>query len=157
VKRLVAVLIFVCCVAAFSHASDRDVQAVVSALEQRYGLHHTDIPWMAKPFMKSSGLPRDVGLFENQAIPASVSLQELESLASAALGAEWHAFVRVSSRRDNERTLVFAKPEGKHMILLIVSAEAHETTVVKTRLDGTETGKWLNNPENESEKKAEHQ
>ena len=155
-KRILVALFIIWMMCVVASAQDRDVQAVVSAIEQRYGLRHRGLPWIAKPFIKTAGAGMSIELFEDQRLPDSASLKELDDLTSGALGGGWRSFIRVDSRRDHERTLIYAKPEGRHMLLLIVAADAHETTVLKMKLGGTETKNWLENPEHESEQRSGH-
>lgn len=148
-KRLLVVLSVVCCMSTVGCARDRDVQAVVSAMEHRYGLHHSSIPLFARAFIPAGSPAKGVEFFENQRLPASVSMQELETLATTALGAGWKAFVRVDSKRDREKTLIYAKTEGKQMYLLVITTEADETTVAKLKADGPEAKNWIVDPVHE--------
>jgi hypothetical protein len=43
--------------------------------------------------------------------------------------------VRVWSHRDGERTVIFAKPEGKNMKLLVATVESDDAVVVQIKID----------------------
>lgn len=150
-KRVAVVFILLCAFSPLVTAADRDVDAVVNAMEEQYGLHHQNVPWIARAFMKpalwGSGASLSIKLFENQHLPESASLQTLDELIGKALDPSWRPFVRVNSRKDRERTVIYAKGEGKHMLMMIVSAERDETTVLKMKLDTSEARKWVDEPQ----------
>lgn len=146
-KRLLLVLTILGCFPLAVSAVDTAVNAVARAMESSYGMKQTHLPWIAratmKPFLKGSGVSTDFVVFEHQRLPASVSLDELQELTQKSIGPEWSPFVRSESHKNGERTLVFVKFEGKHMLMLIVSAERQETAVVKMKVDGSKAADLL--------------
>lgn len=150
-KRILLVLLLVCACSAVAAAADGDVDAIVKAFEQQYGLRHKNLPWIARAFMKpalaGSGVSMNVKLFEHQSLPDTASLQAIEDIAGKALDESWRPFVRVCSRRDGERTLIYAKGEGQHLLMLIISSEPDETVVLKMKLKPSEAETWIAEPQ----------
>jgi hypothetical protein len=146
-KRLLLVLTILGCFPLAVCAVDTAVNAVARAIESSYGMKQTHLPWIAratmKPFMKGSGVSTDFVTFEHQRLPDSASLEQLQELTQKALGPEWSPFVRSESHKNGERTLIFVKFEGKHMLMLIVSAEHNETTVIKLKMDESKAAEML--------------
>ena len=146
-KRLLLVLTILGCFPLAVGAVDTAVNAVARAIERTYGMKHSNLPWIAratmKPFLMGSGVSTDFVMFEHQHLPASASMQDLQDLTEKALGPEWSPFVRSESRKNGERTLIYVKFEGKHMLMLIVSSERNETTVLKMKLDDSKAIEML--------------
>lgn len=141
-------------------AADSDLNAVVTAIEKTYGLKRTHLPWVArfaaKPAMWGSGARMSFVVFEDQAVPASESSQ-LSELTAKALGPEWRPFVRSESKRQGERTLIYVRPDGKHLLMMIVALERRETSVVKLKLDPDRAEEWIDEPvEMGKEQPAKH-
>ncbi len=153
-KRATYLLLFVmaiCVVGVSASAADRDVEVVVKAMEARYGIKQTHLPWIAsaiiKPAMWGSGAHLGLAIFEDQALPQQTTVEELDQVVRPALGPEWHPVVTVVSKRDGERTVIFARMLKSHMELFIISAERDETSIVKVRLDKDGTQNWVRDPE----------
>jgi len=150
-KRLITVVLLILACSAAATAADRDVDAVVNAIEQQYGMHHTNLPWIARAFIKpalwGTGAKLNMKLFEGQPLPASTSLQSIEEVTRKALDPSWRPFIQANSTRDHEKTVIYAKGDGKHMFLMIVAADREDTTVVKLKLDTSETRRWMDEPQ----------
>jgi hypothetical protein len=150
-KRPIALLLAIlCCCSVLAAAADKDVSAVAKAIEREYGLKHQNLPWIARatmrPLLWGSGVSMSFALFDDQPIPRSVSLQQLDELATKALGPGWNQFVGVESSNDGERTLIYSKIQGKRMHMLIVAAERDETTVLKMKLNASQAMKSFEKP-----------
>ncbi|HYG99069.1 MAG TPA: hypothetical protein VD837_08050 [Terriglobales bacterium] len=149
-RRAAVVLAVLVVWSSFALAADSNVAAVVNAIERTYGMKHTHLPWIAraaiKPAMWGSGASMKFEVFEDQKLPSSVSVEELGKLASTVLGPDWKVFIRASSVRGKERTVIYVKPDGKHLLMMIVAAERDETAVMKLRLNPEQAQKWMDEP-----------
>jgi hypothetical protein len=133
-----------------SHGEDRDLALVVSHMESEYHVKPTKIPlWgmingfarVARPW---KGLGMSLAIFEDQNLQIT-NFDSFETQIQSALGEGWRPFVRVHSRKDGERTVIFVKPHNKKFKLLIIALEPSETTVVKTQVSWKEFGHWVEN------------
>lgn len=142
---LVAILLLF---SSLARAADRELDAVTTAIERAYGIKRTHLPWVArfaaKPAMLGSGVRMSFEVFEDQALPAGA--MDLGEVTAIALGSQWRPFVRSESRRHGELTVIYVRPEGKHLLMMIVAAERDETSVVKLQLDTNIAQEWLEEP-----------
>lgn len=143
---LVAILLLFSSVAG---AADTELNAVVSAIEKVYGIRRTHLPWVArfaaKPAMWGSGARMEFEVFEDQGLPLSRT-SDLGEVTGKALGPEWRPFLRSESRRNGERAVIYVRPEGNRLLMMIVAAERDETSVVKLRLDTSRAQEWIDDP-----------
>jgi hypothetical protein len=134
-----------------------DFSSVVKGIESHYGIcrvhpHLVGFAlFLAKPAMWSrdvSGLK--VAVFEKENRAFTPSLQELDKIMIASLSPEWQPFVRVSSRREGEATVIYINLSGKHMGMLIATIERSEIAVVHLKVDGKAIERWMQDPINEA-------
>jgi hypothetical protein len=92
-----------------------------------------------------------VAVFENENKSAIPSMQEMDRLMAKSLGVEWQPFVRVSSRRSGECTVVYANLSDRQAGLLIASIERDEIAVVHLKLDAKTIQRWISNPAREAQ------
>lgn len=76
-----------------------------------------------------------IAIFENEKISANPDDQDFPSVVKAGLAEGWQPMVRVWSRRDGERTVIFAKPDGKNMKLLVATVEQDEAAVIQVKIN----------------------
>jgi len=77
-----------------------------------------------------------LALWENQNISAkSKDVSDFPAVARAGLADGWQPMVRVWSHRDGERTVIFAKPDGKNVKLLVATVESDEAVMVQIKID----------------------
>jgi hypothetical protein len=140
-------------------AADPELNGVVSALESSYGIKRTHLPWVArfaaKPAMWGSGAKMEFEVFEDQGLPLTRTT-DLGEVTGKALGPEWRLFVRTESRRDGERALIYIRPEGKHLLMMIIAAERGETSVLKLKLDPSRAQEWIDDPVEMGKEKQKH-
>lgn len=112
---------------------------VVSTLETRYQAHAVRIPFMGLVSLVAGrathgGVSRlHVAEFEHFSGP--VDGDELNRLVEDKLGHGWARIIRETSRKGNEQTLIFARPEGKRMGLFVLDLDGHELDVVEVSVD----------------------
>lgn len=152
-RRLLALcVVLVFAVPCFAR-KDNQFNAVVKAIENQYGVHHTGVPFLglAKFCMRVGKVPYGTGLkiavFENlpqSDIAENGSFQEtLEKI----IGNGWHPMVMARSRDDGSLTMIYTSPDQQELRLLIVSIDEKEATVVQTKLQKEQVWKWVSQPE----------
>jgi hypothetical protein len=127
--------------AAIAWAGDSDFNRVVKAMETRYGIHHTRIPFvgLVLKFYHPDGIHAlKLATFENLDGKVQASAADLDAMVTQNLGGNWRPLVRDISRRGEESTVIYADASSNRVKLLIVSIERDEATIVK--MDATEEG-----------------
>ena len=62
------------------------------------------------------------------------------------LGPEWTAIISEHSNRDGQQSMIFVRPAGRSMRMLIADYEHGELDVVRMELDGDELARFMRNP-----------
>ena len=127
-------------------ASD-DFKSVVKAVENSYGIHHKHIPMMGialkfSPDHEARGLK--LAIFEGG--PMGGNPANLEKVVSSQLGPGWSPFVRVWSRRDRESVVIYAKPSGSGMRLLVTCLEEDESVIMSVDVSEKSLREWIDEP-----------
>ena len=124
---------------------------IVRAVESRYRIHHTAIPffglvrfalWIAQPDGVS-----DVQLatFEHARIDDERGLAEI---VSRNIGEGFRPLVRTRSSRNGEVTQIYAHPMGNDRVALLVFAHEHsETTIVRVVVSMDKFEEAMNKPD----------
>lgn len=126
-----------------ARAGDREFGLLVRYVESHYHAHrsHRFLLGFACFAANLAARPEGVrgmrlALWENGiATAAAGSDADFPDVVRAGLDEGWQPMVRVWSRRTGERTVVFAKPEGKEMKLLVATVEPSEAVVVEMRIN----------------------
>ena len=130
-------------------APNDDFDAVVSALEQRYSVHAERVPMMGfvsfSARAASAGGVKNMRVAEFDHISPLADTPELEHLLSASLGDDWQHFV--TERETNGAfSLIFVRPDGAAMRMLIADYEDGELDVVRMELNGDRLRRWMREP-----------
>lgn len=123
-----------------------DIRAVVKAVEGRYAVHHHGVPglWIAKPFMIGSGASGlKMAVFDGFC-RTDVTGTEFEAAVQQALGSQWSPFVSVVS--NHERTIIYTRPSGSKLIMLVATFEHDGLTLMQMRVGGKAMRDWLDEP-----------
>jgi hypothetical protein len=130
-------------------ARDREFSAAVHHIESTYHVHRRArfLMWGVGMLVKVAH-PEGVrslrlAIFEDQNFSGigddvqftSLLEKSLDRTAAEHHTEPWQRMVRVWSRRDNERTTIYARPRGNDMELFIVSLEPDEAVVLKLRMN----------------------
>jgi len=143
-RRLLILGIFLLTSAAF--ASD-DFKTVVKAVESNYGLHRIHIPMMGVMLKFSPDHEaRSMKLAIFEAAPEHGDLSNLQQVISSSLGSEWSPFVRVWSRRDQESVVIYAKPSGSGMRLMVTCLEPDESVIMSVDVSEKALRDWIDEP-----------
>jgi hypothetical protein len=142
-------------------ARDREFSAAVHHIESTCHVHrsHRFLMWGVGMIVRVAH-PEGVrslriALFEDQQFTVSGDDSQFTGLLERALtqsaarhaGKEaWQPLVRVWSRRDNERTYIYARPRGNDLELFVVSLEAEEAVVLKLRMNPDKLDEFMDEP-----------
>lgn len=112
---------------------------VVSSIESKYHAHATRIPFLGLiSFISRAATRQGVGnlhVAEFEHFSAEVDGDELNQMVAQKLGQGWERIIRETSRKGNEQTLIFMRPEGRRMGLFVVSLDGGEMNVVQVSVD----------------------
>lgn len=142
-------------VAVLANGGGRGFDSVVDAIEARYHVHATRIPFMGLiSFVArgaSHGAAANLHVAEFEDFHADVDGQELDRIVEARMGEGWSRVVRETSKAGHEQTLVFMRPEGSRMGLFVVDKDGGEMDVVQVSVDpdhlNSELGKYTHHHE----------
>jgi hypothetical protein len=153
------VIVLVLCASSFAVAADSEFKGIVHSIEHTYGVHHMHIPLLgvAMFFARPSGVHGlKLAVFEGFKPPTDS--EDVSRVIEKSLGPSWYPFVRVRTKgkTDGETTLIYASPNGKKMRMMIVSLEPSEAVVVKLELSEHSIEKWLKEPGEEADHRADH-
>lgn len=114
--------------------------AVVGAIEDRYHVHATHIPFVGLVSFMARGATHGgvanlhVAEFDNFNAPVDGS--ELDTLVASRLGPDWQLVIRETSRRgQGEQSLIYMRPEGARMGLFVADRDGNELDVVQLSVD----------------------
>jgi hypothetical protein len=109
--------------------------AVVHGIESRYNVHATRIPFMSLisgiAGISTHGGVRGLHVAEIEHLQGPVDGAELNSLVEQRVGQGWQRMIRETSRGGGDQTLIYVKPEGDRMGMLIVDLDQSEVNVVQ--------------------------
>ena len=103
--------------------------AVVHGIESRYGVHATRIPFMGLVSgiagIATHGGVRGLHVAEIEHFDGPVDGAELNALVEERVGKGWQRMIRDTSK-SGEETLIYVKPDGNRMGLLVVDLDRSE-------------------------------
>jgi hypothetical protein len=117
---------------------------VVDSIEVRYHAHATRIPFMGVVSLvahqATHGGVSGVHIAEFENFSEQVNGDELnrmvqEKLSQEKLGQGWERMIRETSKKGQEQTLIFARPEGDRMGLFVLDLDGNELDVVQVSVD----------------------
>jgi len=133
-KRIAAVLVLLTLAAAPMRA---DFDGIVRAVSRTRGLHRVDIPMLGLArFAVWIVHPKGVHDFQLATFEGSGTIDG--ETARAILNAEGSGFtpiVHARSNRTGEWSLIYAKPGGRTVEMIVVSHDKSETVVVRAVVD----------------------
>lgn len=122
-------------------ARNRSFAAVLNGLEHDYHLQPQNVPgmWLAKCIIKVTPTPGfsqfDFVLFEEKGLQELAATRNLDRQILGMLGTGWSPFVQVDSPAEKERVLIFARPSGRHVDLVILTCDTDESVAMFLRAD----------------------
>lgn len=146
-----------------SRAKNDDFRAVITAIEQFYGVKHQTIPFLARAGMKAATTAARVrgGQYKRLAEAGSVRIvffpdQDFDSHGSitsfktallAAVSPNWSPLVQTLAPKEEEQTYIFIRNAGEKVNVLVVSLARREGTVVQVNLNPGTLAQLMQNPE----------
>ncbi len=131
-------------------AADREFNGVVHDVSQRYHLHATKVPMMSLVSLcarvATHGGVKGLRVAEFGGVSPSVDMTALSGLVRANLGPEWQPFITEQSRDGGEQSVIYVRPMGKSMRMLIADYDGGELDVVRMELNGAALAKWVKEP-----------
>lgn len=126
-------------IAVLAGGGDFGFDAIVRSIEVKYHAHATRIPFMGMVSFIAGragegGVSRmHVAEFEDFSAPADKD--ELNNLVEQKLGPGWQRMIRETSRHGAEQSLIFVRPEGKHMGMFVLDVDGSDLDVVQLSVD----------------------
>ncbi len=140
--------------AAYAFAGDRDFDGLVSGIAQSYDLHATKIPMMSMVSLcarvATHGGVKGLRVVEFDNIKISPGLPDLTSLVHRSLGPEWEPFVQERDRQGESQSVIFVRPAGEAMRMVIADYDHGELDVIRMELSGDALARRLKNPQSEA-------
>jgi hypothetical protein len=113
--------------------------SVLSGIESRYGAHATKIPFMGLVSLiaghATKGGVRGLHVAEIENLKGHVDGSELNALVAERVGPGWKRMVRETSRTGDEQSLIYVKPEGSRIGMLVVELDHHDLNLVQMSID----------------------
>ncbi|WP_263355642.1 hypothetical protein [Acidicapsa ligni] len=117
-------------------------EAVVHGIEQRYNTQATQIPFMGLMSgivrISTHGNVKGIHVAEFEHFDSAVDGDELNTLVTQRAGKGWQRIVRETSRSGGDQSLIFVRPEGDHMGMLVVDLDGREMDVVQISVNPEE-------------------
>lgn len=113
--------------------------AVVRGIETRYHAHANKIPFMGLISLVAGhathGGVRGIHVAEIEHLDSPVDGTELNALVAQRMGAGWERIVRDTSRSGDEQSLIYVKPQGDRLGMLVVDLDHAEMDVVQISIN----------------------
>ena len=140
--------------AAYAFAGDRDFDGLVSGIAQSYDLRATKIPMMSMVSLcarvATHGGVKGLRVVEFDKLEIGPGLPGLTSLVHGSLGSEWEPFVQERDRQGESQSVIFVRPAGEAMRMVIADYDHGELDVIRMELSGDALARWLKNPQSEA-------
>lgn len=123
---------------------------VVHGIESRYHARATKIPFMglisALAGVSTHGGVHNLHLAEFENFSGTIDGEELNTIVTQHIGEGWQRIVRETSRSGTDQSLIFVRPEGNHLGMMVVDLDGHDLNVIQISV----------NPDQLSEQIREH-
>jgi hypothetical protein len=136
----------------YASARDRGFNAVVRAVEATYHVKRnyrflTRFVGVAARVARPEGVKHlRMAIFEDQDFSPPSNQAEFEKAVANALAVEWRPIVRVRSKRDGERTHIYASEAGKDISLFIITVEEREAVVMEVKMSPEKFAEMMDEP-----------
>lgn len=126
---------------------ERTFHELEQALVTRWGGHVQHIPmqWLVSGLAGAythGGVSR-MRLAEMDDLPKRLDGAELETMATARMGAGWQRIVRETSREGDEQSLIYVKPEGNRLAMMVVDFDHGEMDMVEMAIQPNQLSKQI--------------
>jgi hypothetical protein len=122
---------------------------VLHGIESRYNVHATKIPFMGLVSLiaghATGGGVKSLHVAEIENFKGPVDGAELNALVAERVGPGWKRMVRETSRNGEEQSLIYVKPEGSRIGMLVVDLDHHELDLVQMSLNPDKLSEEISN------------
>jgi hypothetical protein len=126
-------------VAVLASGGEGGFDGVVQAIESKYHVHATRIPFLGLISFASrkatEGGVSNMHVAEFEGFNSAMDGDELNRMVEQKLGAGWERMIRETKRNGQEQTLIFVHPEGSRMGMFVLDADGHDLDVVQISVD----------------------
>ena len=126
-------------VAVLASGGEGGFDGVVQAIESKYHVHATRIPFLGLISFVSrkatNGGVSNMHVAEFEGFNSAMDGDELNRMVEQKLGAGWERMIRETKRNGQEQTLIFVHPEGQRMGMFVLDADGQDLDVVQISVD----------------------
>ena len=131
-------------------AADHDFNAVISGVEHRYATHARKVPMMGLVSfcarVATHGSVKGMRIAEFNSVGPDLDPESLLDMVRSKLGAEWQPVVTERATREAQLSVIFVRPAGRSLRMLIADYDHGELNVVRMELDGDELARFMHDP-----------
>lgn len=131
-----------------ARASDFD--SAVADLESATHVRRTHIPLMglvsAAGWMYTRGSVNGLRVANLEDIGGRLSQEQFRKLMESHFRTGWSRMVATREFDTGEVTLIYTRPAGEKMEMMIASLERDEVSLVNMKVDGKKLSEWVNRP-----------
>jgi hypothetical protein len=135
-------------------AADREFSGLLQKVSHRYEAHVTHIPLMGFASfcarVMTHGGVKHLRVAEFDDVPERLDVSELQSLFRETLSADWQPFVVERDQKGKNLSVIFVRPAGKAMRMLIADYDHKELDLVQLELNGDRLAQWVKKPGRET-------
>lgn len=133
---------------------DRSFHQMEEAVQTRWHGHEQRIPmqWLisgAAGVYTHGGVSR-LRVAEMDGLPKQIDGTELEAMAAREMDGGWTRIVRETSIEGNDQSLIYVKPEGKRLAMMVVSFDHGEMDMVEMAIHPDELSRQIHHWEHDS-------
>jgi hypothetical protein len=133
-----------------THAATNEFDAAVADVENAAHVHRTYIPtpllglvsFGARIYTHGSVHGLHVAELEN--VGDKLSQERFGELMEARFGDGWSRMIRQQDFESHELTLIYTRPAGEQMEMMVASLERNEISLVNVKVNPKEMQQWLN-------------
>ena len=135
-------------------ADDLSFHQLQAAVETRWHGQEERIPmqWLisgAAGMYTHGGVSR-LRLAQMHGLPEEIDGGELEAMAAREMDSGWTRIVRETSRTGRDQSLIYVKPEGKRLAMMVVSFDHGEMDMVEMAIHPEELSQQMHHWEHDS-------
>jgi hypothetical protein len=153
--HLICAMFLVTLLPAACGASEMD--RVVHNLEADLGVHRTHIPMLGAAMFVgkvATGFQMPgvkLAIFEDERL-GELSPQEIEQSLLKALGPQWTAFVKSTSKYGEEQNWIYVCEDGKKLQMFIANVESNELALIQLKVSEKQMRRWINDTDEMAKK-----
>ncbi len=139
---------------------DRSFHGLENAVETRWQGHAQHIPmqWLvsgAAGLYTHGGVSR-LRVAEIDGLPKRLDGAELEAMAEKEMSAGWQRIIRDQSRDADEQSLIYVKPEGDRLAMMVVSFDHGEMDIVQMAIHPDQLSRQMRRWEHDGDHGSGH-